>query len=205
MSNKSLKDRMNWFKPEDKKMAEWLRSYAKRHDWVGSYSERTQEDKNKNKHQSDFEFAKNFIDNWTSKDSINDDDKYKVNLLKSAWRSYDNKAQTSTFSLSKNAQKALEYLSKRLQKPKTTVINELLTTTVDNIKRNSNRKHESNLLAPILEKEATGIELLIKELDNINEMRNKLDEMKEECERLQKENAELKSHEEHIDFLHIDK
>ncbi|EJS1625558.1 hypothetical protein NXA67_002414 [Vibrio cholerae] len=205
MSNKSLKDRMNWFNPEDKKMAEWLRSYAKRHDWVGGYSELTQEDKNRNKYQSNVEFARSFIDYWTSKDSINDDDKYKVNLLKSAWRSYKNKAQTSTFSLSKNAQKALDYLSKKLQKPKTTVINELLTTTVDNIKRNSNRKHESNLLAPILEKEATGIELLIKELDNINNMRVKLDEMKEECERLQKENAELKSHEEHIDFLHIDK
>ncbi|MBY8190329.1 hypothetical protein KW513_18795 [Vibrio fluvialis] len=191
MSNKSLKDRMNWFNPEDKKMAEWLRSYAKRHDWVGDYLELTQEDKNRNKYQSNVEFARSFIDYWTSKDSINDDDKYKVNLLKSAWRSYNNKAQTSTFSLSKNAQKALDYLSKKLQKPKTTVINELLTTTVDNIKRNSNRKHESNLLAPIMEKEATGVELLIEELDNINEMRVELDILKEECARLQKENEEL--------------
>ncbi|EPA8575643.1 hypothetical protein ACQ7JO_003433 [Vibrio parahaemolyticus] len=197
MSNKSLKDRMNWFNPEDKKMAEWLRSYAKRHDWVGDYSELTQEDKNRNKYQSNVEFARSFIDYWTSKDSINDDDKYKVNLLKSAWRSYNNKAQTSTFSLSKNAQKALDYLSKKLQKPKTTVINELLTTTVDNIKRNSNRKHESNLLAPIMEKEATGVELLIEELDNINEMRVGLDILKEECTRLQKENEELVSQKKH--------
>ncbi|MDE1338472.1 MULTISPECIES: hypothetical protein [Vibrio] len=197
MSNKSLKDRMNWFNPEDKKMAEWLRSYAKRHDWVGDYSELTQEDKNRNKYQSNVEFARSFINYWTSKDSINDDDKYKVNLLKSAWRSYNNKAQTSTFSLSKNAQKALDYLSKKLQKPKTTVINELLTTTVDNIKRNSNRKHESNLLAPIMEKEATGVELLIEELDNINEMRVELDILKEEYTRLQKENEELVSQKKH--------
>ncbi|EGR1107465.1 hypothetical protein EFU18_05170 [Vibrio cholerae] len=197
MSNKSLKDRMNWFNPEDKKMAEWLRSYAKRHDWVGDCSGLTQEDKNRNKYQSNVEFARSFIDYWTSKDSINDDDKYKVNLLKSAWRSYNNKAQTSTFSLSKNAQQALNYLSKKLQKPKTTVINELLTTTVDNIKRNSNRKHESNLLAPIMEKEATGVELLIEELDNINGMRVELDILKKECARLQKENEELISQKKH--------
>lgn len=197
MSNKLLKDRMKWFNPENEEMAEWLRSYAKRHDWIGDYSRKAEENNSKIKYQSNVEFARNFLDNWTNKYSINDDDKYKVNLLKSAWRSYTKREQTSTFLLTKNAQEALSYLSKRLDMPKAKIVNALLVEAIHKIKKNKNKKFEASLQTPNFEKEATSVEKLFAELTNIDEMRIELDKLKEECARLQKENEELISQKKH--------
>ncbi|AMF92676.1 hypothetical protein AL536_04155 [Vibrio fluvialis] len=197
MSNKLLKDRMKWFNPENEEMAEWLRSYAKRHDWIGNYSRKEEDNNNIIKYESNVEFARNFLGSWTNKYSINDDDKYKVNLLKSAWRSHTKREQTSTFLLTKNAQKALSYLSKRLDMPKAKIVNALLVEAIHKIKKNKNKKFEAYLQTPNFEKETTSVEKLFTALTNIDEMRIELDILKEECARLQKENEELISQKKH--------
>ncbi|WP_123946149.1 hypothetical protein [Vibrio fluvialis] len=188
---------MKWFNPENEEMAEWLRSYAKRHDWIGNYSRKEEDNNNIIKYESNVEFARNFLGSWTNKYSINDDDKYKVNLLKSAWRSHTKREQTSTFLLTKNAQKALSYLSKRLDMPKAKIVNALLVEAIHKIKKNKNKKFEAYLQTPNFEKETTSVEKLFTALTNIDEMRIELDILKEECARLQKENEELISQKKH--------
>ncbi len=122
----------------------------------------------------------------TNKESVSNDDKYQVNLLRSAWRSYSNRSKTSTFSLSKNAQKSLDYLSKRLNVSKTYVVNETLVAAVKLIKDNKNKKFEANLLLPELEREEHILDSLLEELLDINELKKEIEDLKAKNAALQK-------------------
>ncbi|MFA0173496.1 hypothetical protein AB4424_26285, partial [Vibrio splendidus] len=115
MNEKSLKSRMSWFKADDLEMAAWLKNYAKRQIWIEEIAKKTP----LNDIRMDESFAQNFIDNWTSKNDISSEDKHNVNLLRSAWRSYSKREKTSTFLLSPNAKKCLNFLSKRRKVSKT--------------------------------------------------------------------------------------
>ncbi|EIU7004264.1 hypothetical protein L5163_004748 [Vibrio parahaemolyticus] len=176
MTEKSLKKRMSWFNADNQEMAIWLRSYAKRHTWIEDLANQD----TSNGLPSNTNFAQNFINNWTDTESVSNDDKYRVNLLRSAWRSYSNRSQTSTFSLSKNAQKSLDYLSKRLNKPKTSVVNDTLVAAVKLIKDNKNKKFEANLLLPELEREEHALDSLLEELLDIDELKKEIADLKAE-------------------------
>ncbi|ANS87348.1 hypothetical protein VSVS12_03647 [Vibrio scophthalmi] len=182
MTEKSLKSRMSWFNADDPEMATWLKGYAKRHTWiedlVHAYT--------RSRARSDTEFAHYFIKNWASTMSVSNDDKYKVNLLRSAWRSYSNRSKTSTFSLSTNAQKSLNYLSKRLNVSKTYVVNETLVAAVKLIKDNKNKKFEANLLLPKLEQEVHVLDSLLEELLDIDELKREISALRAENANLQK-------------------
>ena len=182
MDEKSLKSRMSWFKSDNLEMATWLKSYAKRQTWIEEIAK-----KNRTKDiQTDESFAQNFIDNWTCKSYISDKDKHKVNLLRSAWRSHSNREKTSTFLLSPNAKKCLNFLSKRLKVSKTYVVNETLVAAVNLIKKNKNKKFEANLLLPKLEREEHAIDSLLEELLDIEELKKEITELKAENATLQK-------------------
>ncbi|MEZ9895598.1 hypothetical protein AB4356_24860, partial [Vibrio lentus] len=159
MNEKSLKSRMSWFKADDLEMAAWLKNYAKRQTWIEEIAKKTPP----NDIRMDESFAQNFIDNWTSKNDISSEDKHNVNLLRSAWRSYSKREKTSTFLLSPNAKKCLNFLSKRWKVSKTCVVNEMLVATVNLIKNNKNKKFEANLLFPKLEREEHAIDSLLEE------------------------------------------
>lgn len=189
MTEKSLKSRMRWFNADDREMATWLRSYAKKHAWIEDLATKGTHDRLR----LDTSFAQDFINNWTNKESVSNDDKYRVNLLRSAWRSYSNRSKTSTFSLSKNAQKSLDYLSKRLNVSKTYVVNETLVAAVNLIKNNKNKKFEANLLLPKLEREEHVLDSLLEELLDIDELKKEIADLKSENAILKKEITGLKA------------
>ncbi|PTO66539.1 hypothetical protein [Vibrio splendidus] len=182
MNEKSLKSRMSWFKADDLEMAAWLKNYAKRQIWIEEIAKKTP----LNDIRMDESFAQNFIDNWTSKNDISSEDKHNVNLLRSAWRSYSKREKTSTFLLSPNAKKCLNFLSKRRKVSKTCVVNEMLVATVNLIKNNKNKKFEVNLFLPKLEREEHAIDSLLKELLDIEELKKEITELKEKNATLQK-------------------
>ncbi|MCA0781013.1 hypothetical protein KUO12_19920 [Vibrio vulnificus] len=189
MTEKSLKSRMSWFNADNQEMATWLRSYAKRHAWIEDLANKGTPDRLR----LNTSFAQDFINNWTNKESVSNDDKYRVNLLRSAWRSYSNRSKTSTFSLSKNAQKSLDYLSKRLNVSKTYVVNETLVAAVKLIKNNKNKIFEANLLLPKLEREEHVLDSLLEDLLDIDELEKEITGLKAENEELKLENEALKS------------
>lgn len=189
MTEKSLKSRMRWFNADDREMVTWLRSYAKRHAWIEDLANKGTHDRSR----LDTRFAQDFINNWTNKESISNDDKYRVNLLRSAWRSHSNRSQTSTFSLSKNAKKSLDYLSKRLNVSKTYVVNETLVAAVKLIKNNKNKKFEASLLLPKLEREEHVLDSLLEELLDIDELKKEIADLKSENAILKKEITGLKA------------
>ncbi|MGL0991263.1 MULTISPECIES: hypothetical protein [Vibrio] len=189
MTEKSLKSRMSWFNADNQEMATWLRSYAKRHAWIEDLANKGTPDRLR----LNTSFAQDFINNWTNKESVSNDDKYRVNLLRSAWRSYSNRSKTSTFSLSKNAQKSLDYLSKRLNVSKTYVVNETLVAAVKLIKNNKNKIFEANLLLPKLEREEHVLDSLLEDLLDIDELEKQIADLKAENAILKKEITGLKA------------
>ncbi len=62
MTEKSLENRMSWFKADDREMAVWLRSYAKKHTWIEDLANKDTPDRL----QLDTSFAQDFINNWTN-------------------------------------------------------------------------------------------------------------------------------------------
>jgi hypothetical protein len=173
---------MNWLDPESHEQAKWLRKYARNHEWIYDYTDKDQ--------LSSTKFCQCFIDEWR-KEELTGDIKYKINLLRSAWNSHSKKANNVTFSLSPNAQKSLNYLSKRLKTSKTKIVNNLLIEAVTLIKKNKDKKFEAALLVPSFEREQGEFDKdsLLEELLSLEGMRIEISSLKEKQEVLN--NTEL--------------
>ncbi|WP_375752872.1 hypothetical protein [Vibrio sp. HN007] len=169
MAGKSIVEKMEWFNPEDPEMARWLRSYAKKQDWIIQLVE-------DRPIYSDTDFCNAFLSVWLSNNIFDHAEKHRATLVRSAWNSYSKKSKNVTLSLSTNAQKALKFISERQKISKTKVVNDLLINYVNLIKKN--RRMESSLLIP--------------EMDEKTQQNNEIFESLLSIEELKKENEELK-------------
>jgi hypothetical protein len=217
-SNKTIKERLKWLKPNNPQIAKWFRQYAKTHQWIDSFFDNEII-------SSDKDFCATFIANWSTEESntygADREDFYdiargRLNLLRSAWSSHSNKNINSTFSLTTDTRRILDKISKKENMPKTRIVESLILLADDIkdleselrmlIKNNSikdiNVKEEVNFLNNIInyfelyeEKEELfytnrDINKRIKELELENERLLKLVKIKESSEDELKEELE---------------
>ncbi|MEH0092394.1 hypothetical protein V6235_05105 [Vibrio metschnikovii] len=126
MNEKSIAMRIKWLNPKNSKMTKWLRGYAIKHSWINEFVRSRPLGIKGIEQLSDLDFCEQFIQSWSAKRTIDDEDKHRLNLIRSAWSSYSKKEKNVTLSLSNDAQKSLFSLSKTFKKSKNEIVNTLL-------------------------------------------------------------------------------